>query len=370
MLDFDIIGFTLPYETLYTNALNVLDLVGIPIKSADRQTDMPLVIAGGHACFNPEPMVDFIDAFVIGEGEEVIHDLVNTYQTWKTSGKKRPELLIELAKIEGVYVPSLYQSSYAADGTLIATQPIVTGIPAVVHKRIVAKLPPPPNHLLVPNIDVVHNRVSVEIMRGCTRGCRFCHAGMINRPIRERPVSEIVAAIESALDATGFEEIALLSLSSSDYTHIGELIATLTQKFEGKNLKISLPSLRIDTFSIELMEGLRDNRSGGFTLAPEAASERMRNIINKPISSEALLATTREIYSRGWLTIKLYFMIGHPSETMEDVQAIVDLCKQVLYEGRKIDHLTRRDSLRSRHPGCSVYLCFVGIAHVCHCCSS
>jgi radical SAM superfamily enzyme YgiQ (UPF0313 family) len=188
----------------------------------------------------------------------------------------------------------------------------------------------------VPNIEVVHNRVSIEIMRGCTRGCRFCHAGMISRPVRERSVQEIMDAIHAALDHTGFEEIALLSLSSSDYTHIAELVQEITRQFEGKNLKIALPSLRIESFSIDLMEKLRDSRSGGFTLAPEAASERMRNIINKPISSEALIQTTRDIYARGWMTIKLYFMIGLPFETMEDIQAIADLCKQVLYEGRKV----------------------------------
>jgi radical SAM family uncharacterized protein len=336
LIDFDIIGITLPYETLYTNALNILDLAGIPLYTSQRTQDMPLIIAGGHACYNPEPMAAFIDAFVIGEGEEIIHDIINVYQLWKQSGSERDVLLKQLATIWGVYVPSLYQTEYAPDGTILSFKPLDPNAKPVIQKRIVAQLPPSPSHLLVPNIDVVHNRVSVEIMRGCTRGCRFCHAGMINRPIRERKVDDIMASIEQALDNTGFEEIALLSLSSSDYTHIHELIEKLTQKFEGKNLKISLPSLRIESFSIDLMEQLRDARSGGFTLAPEAATERMRNTINKPISSQQLIDTTREIYSRGWLTIKLYFMIGQPTETMEDIQAIADLCKQVLYEGRKV----------------------------------
>ena len=333
---FDIIGFTLPYETLYTNTLNILNLAGIPLKSSDRDINAPLVIAGGHACYNPEPMAEFIDAFVIGEGEDVIHEVVNAHQKWKSSGMDRRHLLLELAKIWGVYVPSFYEVEYTPEGTVSKFSPIEPGVPRKIKKRIVAKLPPPPTRLLVPNIDVVHNRVSIEIMRGCTRGCRFCHAGMINRPIRERPVPEIIAGIKAALDQTGFEEIALLSLSSSDYTNIGELVQTITSEFEGQNLNISLPSLRIESFSIDLMEKMRDSRSGGFTLAPEAASERMRNIINKTISSQQLIDTTREIYSRGWMTIKLYFMIGLPFETMEDIQAIADLCKQVLYEGRKV----------------------------------
>ena len=198
-----------------------------------------------------------------------------------------------------------------------------------------AKLPPPTTRFLVPNIEVVHNRVSVEVMRGCTRGCRFCQAGMITRPVRERSVEEIVEAAEEAVDATGAEELALLSLSSSDYTDILELVTRIGEKFGGRHLTVSLPSLRIDTVSVDLMEKLKDRRSGGFTLAPEAATERMRRIINKFIPDEQLLETAREIYARGWINIKLYFMIGHPSETLEDVQAIVDLCKRVLAEGRK-----------------------------------
>ncbi len=353
---FDLVGMTLPYETLYTNTLNVLDLAGIPVRSADRDETHPVIIAGGHSTMNPEPMHAFIDAFVIGEGEEVIHDIINVIQKHKpslrasnsersnlqhreeiasTPSASRNDVLRELAKVPGVYIPQFYEAHYLEDGTVAHIEPTIPDIPKVVTKRIVAKLPPPPTKFIVPNIDIVHNRVSVEIMRGCTRGCRFCHAGMITRPVRERPVDEVIEALDAAIKSSGFEEIALLSLSSSDYTHVLELVTKVGEKFGGTHLKISLPSLRIESVSVDLMEKLKDKRSGGFTLAPEAATERMRRIINKFVPDEEVINTTREIYARGWKTIKLYFMIGHPSETLEDVQAIADLCKRVIAEGRK-----------------------------------
>lgn len=330
---FDLIGFSLPYETLYTNTLNLLDLAGIPVRSADRDETHPIIIAGGHSTLNPEPMHAFIDAFVIGEGEEVIHDIISALQ--RTKNIKREDRLRELARIQGVYVPRFYKAHYLDDGTLSHTEPLIPEASAVVTKRMVAKLPPPPTKFIVPNIGIVHNRVSVEIMRGCTRGCRFCHAGMITRPVRERSAEEVVEAAEAAIKSTGFEELALMSLSSSDYTHVRELVEAISRRFEGRKLTISLPSLRIESVSVDLMDKLKQHRSGGFTLAPEAASERMRRIINKYIPDEDILNTTRDIYARGWTTIKLYFMIGHPSETLEDVQAIADLCKRVLAEGRK-----------------------------------
>ena len=333
---FDIVGFSLPYETLYTNTLNLIDLAGIPVFSVERTENHPLVIAGGHATYNPEPMHAFIDAFVIGEGEEIIHEIVDVQRKWRQSGAPRRALLTALSQIWGVYVPSLYEAHYHADGTFERIEKLEETAPLPVVKRIVPKLPPPTTRLIVPYIDTVHNRVPIEIMRGCTRGCRFCHAGMITRPVRERSVDEVVEAIAQALQYTGYEEVGLLSLSSSDYTHILELVNAVSARFAGKHLNISLPSLRIESFSVDLMDALINSRRSGFTLAPEAATERMREIINKPVSTEQLLETARAIFSRGWSNIKLYFMIGHPSETLEDVQAIADLCKAVLSEGRRL----------------------------------
>ncbi len=333
LADFDLIGISLPYESLFTNALNLLDLGHIPLFSAARTSEHPLVIAGGHATYNPEPMHAFIDAFVIGEGEEVIQEIIDDLQAAKQQNLSRQALLHNLSQIWGVYVPSLYEPHYNDDGTFAKIQKLDNDAPLPVQKRLVPKLPPPLTKFIVPYIDTVHNRAPIEIMRGCTRGCRFCHAGMVNRPVRERPVEEVLQAIEDTIQYTGYEEIGLLSLSSSDYTHAVELVEKVNERFSKKNLKVSLPSLRIESVSVDLMDALKNNRSGGFTLAPEAASERMREIINKPVSSDQLLTTAHEIFSRGWTTIKLYFMIGHPSETLEDVQAIVDLCKAVLKVG-------------------------------------
>ncbi len=334
IVDFDLLGISIPYEQLYTNVLNLLDLAGMPVRSADRDERYPFVIAGGHSCYNPEPMAPFIDAFVIGEGEEITVEVARTLQAMR--GASREEQLKAVAGIQGIYVPHFYDVAYNTDGTVCEVVPNTPDVPARVLKRIVPVLPKPFTRFLVPNIDTVHNRAPIEIMRGCTRGCRFCHAGMVTRPVRERTVPEVLAAIEEIVANTGFEEISLLSLSSSDYIYVDELTDTIHEKYAGSGLSLSLPSLRIESTSADLLDKIGDTRRSGFTFAPEAATEHMRNRINKYVPDEQVLQTARDVYSRGWRTIKFYFMIGHPDETLEDVQAIVDLCKAVLKEGRKI----------------------------------
>ncbi|MCE2490502.1 MAG: TIGR03960 family B12-binding radical SAM protein [Anaerolineae bacterium] len=331
--DFDMLAISLPYEQLYTNALNLLDLAGMPIRSEDRDSSFPLVIAGGHACFNPEPVADFIDAFVIGEGEEIIVELARCVQALR--GRSREDLLRAVAGIQGMYVPRFYDVNYFPDGTVAAIKPNCQDVPERVLKRIVPVLPPPFTRFLVPNIDTVHNRAPIEIMRGCTRGCRFCHAGMVTRPVRERPVPEVLEAIGKITASTGFEEISLLSLSSSDYGQVHDLVSAIHDEYGEAGLSMSLPSLRIETASADLLSKLGDTRRSGFTFAPEAATERMRNLINKYVPTEQVLQTARDVYGGGWRTIKFYFMIGHPEETIEDVWGIIDLCKAVLREGRK-----------------------------------
>ena len=331
--NFDLLAISLPYEQLYTNALNLLDLAGMPVRAEDRDAGYPLVIAGGHACYNPEPMAPFIDVFVIGEGEEAILKIIGVMRA--AAHLDRETQLRYIAQIEGCYVPRFYDVTYHDNGTVRAIAPNMPEAPQKVMKTIVPVMPPPVTDFIIPYIELVHNRAPIEIMRGCTRGCRFCHAGMVTRPVRERPVEEVLTAMEQILESTGYEEIALLSLSSSDYTHVLELTEKIGRRFGHLGLNISLPSLRTETVSTQLMDNLGDGRRSGFTLAPEAATEKMRNIINKYVTDEELLETAREIYRREWRTIKLYFMIGHPMETMEDVQAIADLAHRVLAEGRK-----------------------------------
>ena len=335
--EFEIIGVSLPYETVYTNFLNILDLSQVPHFSRERTAAHPLVIAGGQAVYNPEPVAPFVDAFVIGEGEDALLDVVDTYQAWQDSRADREDLRHRLAAVPGVYVPALYEADYHPDGMLRGVSITHPSASLPVDKRLMAELPPPMASFLVPNVEVAQERVSVEIMRGCTRGCRFCHAGMVNRPIRERPIEEILSTLRKGLDQTGYEEVILLSLSSSDYSEIIPLIDGLRALLCERQVNISLPSLRIESFSDALMDELQTlSPSGGFTLAPEAGTERLRNIINKPLSDEELMDTVRSIFSHGWNTIKLYFMIGHPQETLEDVAAIVSLARAVLQEGRRL----------------------------------
>ncbi len=334
LADFDLLGFSLPYEVLYTNLLEMLDLAGLPLRSVERDERCPLVIAGGHATFNPEPVADFVDAFVIGDGEEAVVDVVRAVE--RTRGRSREEQLAALAQVDGVYVPRFYDVSYHADGTLAAITPNRPVAPLPIRRRVVAMLPPPPTRQLVPTIGVAHDRAVIEIQRGCTRGCRFCHAGMVTRPLRERPLEEILTAADALLAQTGYEELALLSLSSADYSHIGELMAALTERYADRHLSLSLPSLRIESFSVDLADGISRGRRTGFTFAPEAGSERLRGVINKPIPAGQMLEVARQVFQRGWQTVKLYFMIGLPGEEPADVQAIADLVLAVRAEGRRL----------------------------------
>ena len=341
LADFDILAFSLPYEQLYTNVLTMLDLAGLPLRAAHRDTHCPLIVAGGSGCYNPEPMSAFFDAMVIGEGEEVIFELIEVHAAWQAACKSninlsRSDLWRKLARIPGVYVPALYEVTYHADGCIDRVAPTVPEAPAEVMKRIVKVLPPPVTKFIVPYVDTVHNRAAIEIMRGCTRGCRFCQAGMIYRPVRERPLEEVLQAVGDMIEHCGFEEVSLLSLSSSDYTYVEELVRRIMEKHGHARLSIGLPSLRIESFSVGLMELLeKGRRRSGFTFAPEAATDRLRDVINKPIASQDLLQTAAEVYSRGWTTIKMYFMIGHPTQTDTDVKAIAQLTRQVLQVGRE-----------------------------------
>ena len=333
---FDVVGISLPYEQLYTNTLNLLDLAGIPLLASERDKQHPLIVAGGHATFNPEPMARFVDAFVIGDGEEALIDLLEVAGRAKRDSTERGELLRELATIPGVYVPALYEVDYNPDGAVATIRPTLPGVPARVRKRIVPVLPRAVTAPIVPTVQTTHDRAVIEIMRGCTRGCRFCHAGIITRPVRERPVAEVLEALGELLENTGYEEVALLSLSSSDYSSITELLTAITQRYGGsRHLGISLPSLRIESSSADLMEAVSHGRRGGFTFAPEAATDRMREIINKMMPEKQILEVAEQVFSRGWRTIKLYFMIGHPQEQLDDVKAIADLAWKVLRIGRK-----------------------------------
>jgi radical SAM family uncharacterized protein len=331
--DFDLVGVSLPYEQLFTNVLTLLDLSGLPLLGEERDARYPLVMAGGNAAFNPEPMADFIDFFVMGEGEQVVLEIVEAYR--EVRGADRETQLRRMATIPGVYVPRFYASSYFEDGTLAKIEPLVEEAEAHVVKRITPLMPPAVTRFIVPFVDVVFNRAAVEIQRGCTRGCRFCQAGMIFRPVRERSMEEIIATVDAIVRETGYEEIGLLSLSSTDYTQIGPLIKALSEKYPDHSLSLSLPSSRVESVTVDLVDMLAHGRKTGFTFAPEAATDRMRDVINKSIPTEELLEVAEMVYSRGWRLIKLYFMIGQPTETDEDVRAIARLAKRVWDIGRR-----------------------------------
>lgn len=324
---FDFIGFTLQYEMSYTNIINMLYLGGIPILSKDRKDTDPFIIAGGPCVYNPEPIADIIDFFVIGEGEEVILEILEKYKDFKNTGDSRSNFLKEVSKIQGVYVPELYQIYYKEDGTIDKMEPKIKGVPRTIKKRIIKDLDKVyfPNKLIVPYIEIVHDRIPLEIFRGCTRGCRFCQAGMIYRPVREKSPHRILELAEKLVESTGYEDISLTSLSSCDYSELQLLVSKLMDRYKEERVGVSLPSLRLDSFSMEIIKEIEKVRKTGLTFALEAGSQRLRDVINKGITEEDLNTAIPYAFSEGWSTIKLYFMIGLPTETDEDVLGIKDL---------------------------------------------
>lgn len=324
---FDFIGFTLQYEMSYTNIINMLHLGNVPIFSKDRKETDPIIVGGGPCVYNPEPIADIFDFFVIGEGEEVILEIMNRYKKLKEKGISKLDFLKEISKIEGIYVPQFYEVVYKEDNTIDKMVPIVEGVPATIKKRIIKDLDRSyyPDKLIVPYIEIVHDRIPLEIFRGCTRGCRFCQAGMIYRPVREKSVGTLLELAEKLADSTGYGDISLTSLSSCDYSNLQLLISELMNRCQEKQVGISLPSLRLDSFSLDILKEIEKVRKTGLTFAPEAGSQRLRDVINKGVTEEDLTTAVSYAFSEGWSTIKLYFMIGLPTETEEDLLGIKEL---------------------------------------------
>ena len=332
----DIVGFTLQYELSYTNILNMLDLGGVPVLAAERTEEDPLVIVGGPCVYNPEPLADFFDFAIIGEGEEVMAEVMEAYKAWKRAGKPggRQALLQEVVKINGIYVPSFYEVEYNENLTVKAVRPVNVNAPAVVYKRVVRDMNSVdfPTSPIVPFGEIVHDRIMLEVFRGCSRGCRFCHAGMVYRPVRERKPEVLKDLARQLVDNTGYNEISLVSLSSADYSCLAPMVHDMIEEFKDDRVSVSLPSLRIDSFCVAIAKEIQAVRKSGLTFAPEAGSQKMRDVINKGVTEEDLMNAVGAAFASGWNSVKLYFMIGLPFENDDDVLAIADLARKVQYK--------------------------------------
>lgn len=343
--EFDVLGITLQFEACYTNVLNMLDLGGIAIRTEDRADEETIVIAGGSGALSPEPLAPFIDAFALGEGEEMIRDICDAVAVWKREGGgPRHELHRRLARVEGVYVPSLYDVTYQDDGLIAEVTPNDDAAPGRVTRRVLQQLEPTLTKPIVPNMEVVHDRATVEIQRGCTQGCRFCQAGMIYRPTRERSVEEVVQAAGELLANTGYDELSLMSLSTTDHREIAPMVNALMDAYGDRGLKISIPSTRVDSFSVDIADAVARGKKHTLTVAPEAGSQRLRNTINKLVSEEDIFTAAENAFAGGWTSIKMYFMVGQPTETDHDVEEIVRIATEVRRIGRQ--HVGKRARVR------------------------
>lgn len=346
--EFDVVGFTLQYEMSYTNVLAMLELGGIPLLREERAEEMPIIVAGGPCAFNPEPLADFIDAFMVGDGEEQIIELNRVIMEGRRTGASRMDILKRLAGVRGVYVPALYDVTYHADGTIASMKPNCVEAPEKVLKAIITDLDTAyyPKEIPVPYTEIIHDRIMLEIMRGCTRGCRFCQAGMLYRPVRERSLEHLVELAESLEKSTGYDEISLSSLSSGDYTCLAELIRELIRRLNEKRVSISLPSLRLDSILKDALAETQKERKTSLTFAPEAGTQRLRDVINKGVTEEDLISKVKDAFEGGWSSVKLYFMMGLPTETDEDLDGIADLARKVVAEYFAVPKAQRAKGLR------------------------
>ena len=346
--DFDFIGFTLQYEMSYSNIVNMLDLAGVPLRSCDRGEDDPFVVMGGPCAYSAEALAPFADFFQLGEGEEMMNECMDCYREWKEKNLPRSEFLKMVSKIEGIYVPSFYDVEYNEDGTIKGITPISDEVPKTVRKRVIENLDSVyyPDKIIVPFIEIVHDRIMLEVFRGCIRGCRFCQAGMIYRPVREKSASTLLDCAQKLIDNTGYNEISLSSLSTSDYTQLADFSDKLLEMTEDKKVSLSLPSLRLDSFSMDLMNKVNKVRKSSLTFAPEAGTQRMRDVINKGITEEDLMNSSKMAFEGGYSSIKLYFMMGLPFETIEDVCGIADLSKKVVRQYFSVPKEKRSPGLR------------------------